>query len=303
MVSLIGSTGFVGGNLARQYAFDGLYNSKNISEAFGTSPDVCFYAGVPAEKFLANNAPEKDRAVIDNAIANIQKINPKKLVLISTIDVYKNPRGVSEATPSEKDGLHAYGLNRLILEEWAGENTDCLTVRLPALFGEGIKKNFIYDMLNVIPSMLNKTKYDEMPEGIRAFYEAQENGFYKCRALSDTERAELRGLFEDVGFSATSFTDSRAVFPFYNLEYLKEHIDVCLAGGLKLVNFAVEPLSAAEIHAAVKGKDFVNECAANVPHYDFTTLHSELFGRSDGYIFGKEKVLSDIVNFAEGFLR
>ncbi|MEG2500937.1 MAG: NAD(P)-dependent oxidoreductase, partial [Oscillospiraceae bacterium] len=33
--ALVGYTGFVGSNIAAAHPFDGLYNSKNIKEAFG----------------------------------------------------------------------------------------------------------------------------------------------------------------------------------------------------------------------------------------------------------------------------
>lgn len=54
MKSLVGFTGFVGSNLAMSTDFDGLYNSANIEEAYGTNPDLLVYAGVPAQKFIAN---------------------------------------------------------------------------------------------------------------------------------------------------------------------------------------------------------------------------------------------------------
>ena len=87
MNALVGYTGFVGSNLYRSYKFDKIYNSKNIEESFGTNPDLLVYAGVRAEKYLANNNKEKDYEIILNAEDNIKKINPKKIVLISTIDV------------------------------------------------------------------------------------------------------------------------------------------------------------------------------------------------------------------------
>ena len=93
MKLLVGHTGFVGSNLKEQVHFDGLYNSQNISEAFSTNPDWLVYSGVRAEKFLANSAPETDFEIIEQAIDNIRKINPKKLILISTVDVYPNPGG------------------------------------------------------------------------------------------------------------------------------------------------------------------------------------------------------------------
>ena len=88
MNALVGYTGFVGSNIYETGSFDQVYNSKNIEDAYGTNPDLLIYAGLRAEKYLANNAPEKDMELIEQAQENIEKINPKKLVLISTIDVF-----------------------------------------------------------------------------------------------------------------------------------------------------------------------------------------------------------------------
>ena len=80
MISIVGYTGFVGGNiyLSAGNKIEKIYNSKNIEEAYGTKPDLLIYAGLRAEKYLANNAPEKDMDLIINAENNIERINPKK---------------------------------------------------------------------------------------------------------------------------------------------------------------------------------------------------------------------------------
>ena len=147
MKVLVGYTGFVGSNILKKTKFDMLFNSKNIEEAFGTNPDLLIYSGISAEKFLANKEPEKDYLNVLNAIENIKKINPKKLVLISTIDIYKKPINVDEETIIDTENLQPYGLNRYKLEQWVEENVkDYLIIRLPGLFGKNIKKNFIYDL-------------------------------------------------------------------------------------------------------------------------------------------------------------
>ena len=122
MKALVGYTGFVGSNIYAAGDFDAVYNSKNIEDAFGTNPDLLVYAGLRAEKYLANNFPEKDMELIYQAQENITKIGPKKLVLISTIDVFKNPNGADENTEIDTDNLHAYGLNRYRLEQWVRKN-------------------------------------------------------------------------------------------------------------------------------------------------------------------------------------
>ena len=116
--SLVGYTGFVGSNLAASHEFDDLYNSKNIQKAYGTNPDLLIYSGLRAEKFLANKFPEQDLASVKEAFSNIQKINPETVVLISTVDVYQNPVGVTEDSPIRTGNLAAYGLHRYMLERW-----------------------------------------------------------------------------------------------------------------------------------------------------------------------------------------
>jgi hypothetical protein len=300
---LVGYTGFVGSNLYLQHNFGAVFNSKNIQEAFNAGTDLCVYSGVRAEKFLANKEPDKDLDIIKNAIENIKRINPQRLILVSTIDVLKNPNGVDEATAVATDGLHPYGSNRYILEQWVRENIqNHHIIRLPGLFGKNIKKNFIYDLIHILPSMLNEGKFMELSGKealIARHYIKQDNGFYKCTYQTEHERDALKLAFDRLGFSALNFTDSRGIFQFYNLAYLWEHIQIAIQNNIRLLHLAVEPVTVNEIYKAVKGCDFVNEVSQVVPKYDFRTRYSELFGGSNGYIFTKQQVLNDIIRFVE----
>ena len=306
MKAIVGYTGFVGSNIYASGEFDAAFNSKNIEEAYGSRPELLVYAGLRAEKFLANNDPQKDLEQVMQAEENIRKIAPRKLILISTIDVFKKPKDVDENSEIDKEGLHPYGYNRYILEERIREEyPECLIVRLPGLFGKNIKKNFIYDMINLIPSMLKEEKLEEIvkkdPE-IGKYYHKQENGFYKVEA-AEKERFLLRKKFGKVGFSALNFTDSRSRFQFYDLGRLWEDIKLTDKNGIRLWHPATEPVSAAEVYEYVYGKEFKNELAAAPADYDYKTIHSGLFGRSDGYISGKEEILRDIKEFVERNLK
>jgi nucleoside-diphosphate-sugar epimerase len=146
--ALIGCTGFVGSNLAAQYDFTDLYNTSNIADITGKSYDLVVSAANRAEMWRINQEPEKDRAEIQAFIERLKTVTIKQLVLISTVGVYKDPVGVDEDTPIETDGLSPYGVNRYYLEQFCRDNFDCLVVRLPGLFGPGLKKNVIYDLLN-----------------------------------------------------------------------------------------------------------------------------------------------------------
>ena len=74
---LVGSTGFVGGNLAAKHAFAAVCHSTDIAAQFGAKPDLCVYAGVPAAMFLANADPDADLAVMAAARENLRQIAPQ----------------------------------------------------------------------------------------------------------------------------------------------------------------------------------------------------------------------------------
>lgn len=300
MKILVGSTGFVGSNLSPQTNFDGLFNSKNIEEAFGLSPDILVYSGVRAEKFIANKEPELDFSIIENAIENIKKINPKKVILISTVDVYSSVINVDENTIIDQESVQPYGKNRLFLERWIEENfDDYLILRLPALIGENIKKNFIYDIINIIPAMLNEELFRKYSSNdwIVSNYSKQDNGFYKLNPVSDDERELLKKQFLSIGFSALNFTDSRGVFQFYNLKNLWKDIETSIANNIKKLNLVTEPLSVNEIYTAVFNKNFDNELGPSFPHYNLQTIHSECFGNKKNYIQDRQTVLQEIIKF------
>ena len=300
---LVGYTGFVGSNLYASGAFAAGFNSKNIREAYGLEPDLLVYAGLRAEKYLANNFPDKDLALIEEAEYNIERICPRKLVLISTVDVYKNPVKVDEDTEIVTEGLHAYGLDRYLLEQWVREHyEDALIIRLPGLFGRNLKKNFIYDFIHSIPSMLKEDKFlnfaSRFPE-LREYYEKLDNGFYRCRLLNPEEERAAKEIFRQLGFSALMFTDSRSVFQFYSLDRLWKDIQTAVSAGLKLWNPATEPVSAAELYRYLMEKDFTNEISDRPAFYDYRTKYAGYFGGQDGYIMSKEQVLKKILKFVE----
>jgi nucleoside-diphosphate-sugar epimerase len=146
--ALIGSTGFVGGNLARQMPFDDLFHSRNIADIRGRKYDTVVCAGARAEKWKANADPVADRAGIQVLLDHLAHVTARKFVLVSTIDVYPIPTGVDEGTLIDADAASAYGRNRHDLEQEAARLFDTTVIRLPGLFGVGLKKNVIFDLLN-----------------------------------------------------------------------------------------------------------------------------------------------------------
>ena len=99
---------------------------------------------------------------------NLRRIAPKELVLISSIAVYADSRGKDEDSPMPTSGLPAYGRNRLQLETWVREDFPAaLIVRLPALYGRGLRKNFLYDLHTVTPPCSSRTNTPRWPRAAR----------------------------------------------------------------------------------------------------------------------------------------
>ena len=147
--ALIGYTGFVGATLNRALSPNYCYRSTNIADIRGQHFHHVICAGVQAMKWWANAHPEEDKAGIEKLLDALSEVETDHFTLISTIDVYPVPRDVDENSPIKKEGHHAYGLNRLHAEERLAERFPNIAIlRLPGLFGPGLKKNVIFDMLH-----------------------------------------------------------------------------------------------------------------------------------------------------------
>jgi len=147
--ALIGYSGYVGSTLLRQRGFDALYRANTIHEISGRSFGTVVCAGAPAQKWIANREPEADQQGIERLIAHLGSLQCNRLILISTVDVFRDPNGVDEGTVVDETGLHPYGLNRRRLEQYVEAHfAEHLIVRLPGLVGPGLRKNVIFDFLN-----------------------------------------------------------------------------------------------------------------------------------------------------------
>lgn len=144
--ALIGHTGFVGGHLAAQHRFDEAFNSKDIESIAGREYELLVCAAAPGVKWKANQDPAGDRAAIERLVRSVSGARARKAILISTVDVYPDPVGVDE-DHAIVPGSAAYGRHRLLLERAFRDRFDTLVVRLPGLFGRGLRKNVIFDLL------------------------------------------------------------------------------------------------------------------------------------------------------------
>ena len=179
--ALIGHSGFVGGNLLRQHDFPARFNTSNIESIAGQAFDTLVFSGAQAKKWWANANPAEDRAGIRRALDAMHGVTAKKVVLISTIDVVPQIQGADEATdctaPTHPYGEHRFGLEQELRARYPG----MLTVRLPGLFGPGLRKNILFDLL-----------HDNMVDRIDPAASFQ---FYDLTSLwADITRAQHAGL-------------------------------------------------------------------------------------------------------------
>lgn len=147
--ALIGHTGFVGSNLDRPERFQARFNSQNFREMAGRRFEQLVCAGISAVKWQANRDPEADRARIAALEAVLATVEAGRVVLISTVDVHPTLTGADETSDCHAADNHAYGRHRLAFEEFVRDRFATVhIVRLPGLFGPGLKKNVIFDLLH-----------------------------------------------------------------------------------------------------------------------------------------------------------
>ena len=246
--AIVGYTGFVGSNLLKFYKFDYFYNSSNFYEASNKEYDTIFFCGVPAVKWYANKFPKEDNEVIEKIQTILGTLKVKKIVVISTIDVY-------ECTDSQQNedydcdimNNHVYGSNRYGFENFIKNKFENYhIIRLPALFGMGLKKNIIYDLIN-------NNQIDKIEKNTK--------------------------------------------FQWYDLNWLKNDIDIIINNKIKICNLFTEPLETIEILKLFDDPLYKYRVESKLT-YDLKTKYSNIFNSEiDGYIRNKTTVLNNIKQY------
>ena len=146
--AIFGHTGFVGGYLLRKYQFGHLYNTTNINEARNKEFGIVCICCLPSVKWMANKYPETDDEHINNIMDVIRTIQAKRIILISTVDIFDDISNSNEDTIINGNN-HTYGKNRYKFEVFIKQTfKNYYIFRLPALFGNGLKKNVLFDLMN-----------------------------------------------------------------------------------------------------------------------------------------------------------
>ncbi|MBL7983327.1 MAG: NAD-dependent epimerase/dehydratase family protein [Flavobacteriales bacterium] len=244
--ALVGHTGFVGSNLAKVHAFTSLYRSTDIENARGGDFDLLVCAGVRAEKWIANKDEAGDLAGIERLMDVLRTTRAHQAVLISTTDVYADTRGRTEADPVDIHTNQPYGRNRALLEVWFRERfPNALIVRLPGLFGPGLKKNVVHDL------------------------------------IKDHEVEKIN-------------TDG--VHQYYDVRWLWNDVQRALVAGINTLNVATPPMKVVDLCRDVFGVEYQNP-APRPATYDMRSMHDQLFGGVDGYLYNATDVLSAMKEF------
>jgi hypothetical protein len=305
---LIGDTGFVGGALARQVSFARAFNSRSIRDIAGEHFDTLVCAGAPATMWAANANPKADSDNLLRLQSALSEAKIERLILISTIAVFDDSSAGYTESNARYETTKAYGRHRRELELHVFKYYDAVVLRLPALFGSGLKKNFIFDILNPIPSFIKPEKFaeirneftsDELRLADEVFTFDRELGMHKLdRAAlkAGGNRHALEGAFERAGFNASKFTNSDSHYQYYNLANLRRDIETCVTHGLTTLNICSEPWQAGDLHKALTGTPFANS-APPVVKEDVRTEHAAAFGRSESYLYNRSDVLRELQEF------
>lgn len=308
MDALIGYTGFVGGCLRRQHKFDQFINRSNIDAMAGAQFDTVVCAAAPGSMFEANRDPERDGTHIQRLIDQLGGIGARRFVLISTIAVLAEFRAADEGSVEYETAL-AYGRNRRLLErEVANRFPKTLIVRLPALFGPGLKKNFLFDILNPVPSMLPSARLETLAAALNVADATLLGQLYVHDAalgMMVLDRLALqasgrRPAFEQAvsaaGFSAVNFTNPDSRFQFYDMSCLWHDIELGMAQGLSVLHLAPPPLTADTVYRAVTGTA-MPATDARLHREDMRTAHAGLWGQEGAYMTSPDALLATLTRF------
>lgn len=302
--ALVGHTGFVGSSLLHQRGFEACFNTRNICDIAGQSFGRIVCAGAPSTMWSANRNPEGDRANLDHLATQIEAAHADELVLISTIAVFDDMAAGYTEKRARYEADKAYGRHRRALEErLSARFRRCHIIRLPALFGPGIRKNFLFDLINPLPSFIAPEKYEYTAAQMSAAETGLLTRWYAHDEALDMwaldrpglyasgDRLALTNAFARIGFLARNFTNSSSRYQFYDMTRLAGDIDRAVAKSLPLLNVCSEPLEAAVIAAALTGESFFNEGPPVIVE-DVRSVHGALFGSTRPYLFGRDETLA-----------
>lgn len=164
MIFILGGQGFVGSAFVRfcvgnDLAFRVL-NRDNYYDFKDSSCDYLINASGNPKKYLANEKPGTDfEASCLSTVRSLNDFKYKHYIQISSVDVYPETddyEKTREWAAMDMQKQNHYGFHKAMAELAVIHYAPRWTIyRLGGLVGPGLKKNPIYDMLNVLPLMVN----------------------------------------------------------------------------------------------------------------------------------------------------
>ena len=302
--SIIGYSGTIGKTLCDKVNFTCRYNSKNIEKIRNKKFELIVCAGAPGSMANANRNPKSDLRSINKLIKYLKQTDATQFVLISTIQVYTNIKKKNNENSIELNNQKTYGKNRKKLEKFCIQNfKNCRIIRLPSIFGPHIKKNFIFDIKNPLPTFLTFDKYNfivsQIPKALSAmskvyFFNKTDNIFYLNRKkITNKQSKNLIKLLKKKNYLATSFVNPNSSYQYYNLDNLWNDVKISLNNSIETLNLSVEPLLAKKIYKTLTRKKMkINNSI--LYKANMITLYSQYWGKKNNYIYDKKYTLNKI---------
>tara|TARA_B100000787_G_scaffold138837_1_gene107730 strand:+ start:1244 stop:2227 length:984 start_codon:yes stop_codon:yes gene_type:complete len=305
---LIGYSGTIGKHLCGKAKFKHKYNSKNIEKIINKKFKMIICCAAPGAMTIANRKPNEDLKNIKKLIKYLKLVKTEKFILISTIQVFSIlDKKNNDEDSNDLNNKLAYGKNRRILEKFCQKQfKNHLVIRLPSLFGKHIKKNFIFDIINPMPTFLNIKKIQLiskiLPTEIRNFfttiYRKKDDNYYIDRNLfnKSTQKNILIKYFEKYNFVSSSLTNPNSKYQYYNLENLIKDIKIVYKLGVKYLNISTEPIHAKNIYQFLTKKKMKSN-NAKIYSANMVSKYAKLWGDEKNYLYTKKIILNDLKKF------
>ena len=141
-IALIGGRGLLGQQLKGVFPHAALIKrGENDSNLLGRNYDLCFICAPSSLKWYANKNPQNDLNEVISLIKLANSMKSRRFILFSTIDA------INDLTLSDEKGTrNYYGFHRKLVEDFVLQYETGSVVRLGALLGNFVKKNFLVDI-------------------------------------------------------------------------------------------------------------------------------------------------------------
>lgn len=265
--------------------------------------DELWCCAAPGSMVAANANPTADRQAVEDVFARLVSLQPTRVVLISTIAALRGfGRHTAEneaiAETTTPYGTHRAWLEGAVLDTWKDNAT---VVRLPALFGRGLKKNALYDLLHPLPSFLKRPDAEATFTLLGDAWQTQgswtDNLWFLNREQAEQHPQAptwVAGLHQ-AGLSSWRFAHPDSRYQFYDTARLVDDVRTVQKAGISIAHLCPAPLRLGDVATAF-GVTLPASTAA-VHSEDVYTSYAALWGAPSPYIADRAQVLATILAF------